>query len=442
MQGSPNKPRVFISHSTDPADPRSVCFLDRLHQTLDAARNSDGTEAFKVLLDETTLDAGVEWRKKIDDWIKVCDAAIVLLSEAATRSEYVKYELTLLKAKPELILLPVCFPTVTTEDLQQRMGPQQITERQILRLTENNDEEILEKLLSHLHLLPQRIPRHDIEHRLFNYFCSSSIDLSEISDALAVDSVLVGARIDSAQRIVRVLLEAEVESNSVRFSRLRLVLDRMRVKLDLDHSLLLNWVFPFCWVNPEAAGKLPDIAARTSRTRAVAWAREWGLSEEMYLLRGFCHPNAVTIYASNLDGGVGSRDNDSFLDHIVSCLCQKLLYRPFEKARSEEIKKRLHQKIQQREREGKPVFLVLPLEPVDKDKVKIILDEFPSVTLFFYSESLTQSEFADLSFPSVEFLTPPLNIESERSAFEEYGSLLNLIGQPLDKLNDPESLAR
>jgi TIR domain len=442
MPGFPYKPKVFISHSTEASDPRAVSFLDRLHQMLTAAKNTDGTEAFEILLDRKNLNTGVEWRKVIDDWISSCDAAIVLLSEAATRSEYVKHEVSLLQAKHELILLPVCFPSVTDEDLKKRMDPQQIIERQIQRLTENNDDEIIEKLLSQLRLLPQRIPRHDIEQRLFNFFCSSSIDLRGISDALAVGNVMVSTRIDSAHRIVRTLLGAELESDSVRFSRLRLVLDRLRVKLDLDQSLLLNWVFPFCWVNAEAAGKLPNIAARTPRTRAVAWAREWGLSEQMYLLRGFCHPNAVTVYISNLDGGIGVGGKDSFLDHIASCLTQELLYQPFDKARFEDVKKRLYRKIQQREDEGKPVFLILPLELADKEKVKIILDEFPNITLFFYSKCLTQTEFADLGFPGTDFLTPPLDLDAERAAYEEYGNLLQLIGQPLDKLNNPQSLAR
>lgn len=441
MQGFPYKPKVFISHSTDAADLRAVCFLDRLHQTLLDARNSDGTEAFEVLLDRKNLDTGVEWRKEIDNWIKACDAAIVLLSEAATRSEYVKHEVTLLQAKHELILLPVCFPSVTEEQLRERMATQQITERQIQRLTENNDDEILEKLLSSLHLLPQRIPRHDIEQHLFNFFSSSSIDEQRISDALAIDCMLVGARIDRAQRIARALLGAEIETDSLRLNKLRVVLDRLRVKLDLDLSLLLNWVFPFCWVNTEAARKLPDIAGRSPRTRAVAWAREWSLSEQMYLLRGFCHANAITIYTSNLDGGICS-GTDSFLDHVMSCLCQGLLYQGFKKEKSEDLKRRLYRKIQRLESEGKPVFLILPLEAVDKDKVRIILDEFPNVTLFFHSESLTQTEFADLGFRSADFLTPPLDPDIERSAYEEYGSLLKLIGQPLDKLNNPQSLAR
>lgn len=444
MQGSPYKPKVFISHSTK-ADERAGRFLDLLHQRLVDAKNKDGTEAFEVWSDRT-LDIGVKWRDILDEWICHCDAAIILLSDAATHSNYVKMEVALLQKRPELMLLPVSFPSVTDEDLKQRMEPQQITERQIRRLTEDNDDEILEELLSNLSLISDRIPRHKIEEELFDLFCYSIADgqLKGIIDALAIGRVPLIAQRDRAQMIVRALLEAEIETGSLRFHRLRRVLERLHMTLDRPRrSELLDMVFPFCWVNAEAAGKLPDIAARTPRTRAVAWTREWNLSERMYLLRGFCHPRIYPIYVSNLDGGINKHadDQNSFLDHLVSCLHQELCHRP-PKGSFEEVKKKLCQIVEEREQEGEPVFLLIPLEAVDKERVQLILDEFPKVTLFFYSESLTQNDFADLEFPSADFLTPPLHPDAEHSAYAEYGRLLKLIGEPLDKLNNPQSLAR
>jgi TIR domain-containing protein len=452
MQYSPYKPKVFISHSTKVRDPLAVCFLDRLYQTLVQARNKDGTEAFEVLLDRENLLIDEKWREVIRGWVLSCDAAIVLLSEAATHSDYVKQEVTLLQERRQshpnhLMLLPVCFPAVTEENLKKEMGPQQITEKQMRRLTETNEDQIIEELLSYLRLLPQRLPQHKIEEHLLSFFCFSFIDeeLKRISDALAIGALLAGAQIDRAQMIVRALLGAEAEPNAFRFRRLRTVLDGLRIKkLDqCQRSLLLDLVFPFCWVNAEAASKLPDIAARAPRTRAVVWAREWGLSERMYLLRGYCHPRACPVYVSNLDGGFSTLtgSNDSFLEHIISCLYQEFFHRP-PKGRYEEVKKKLCQVIEEREKEGEPVFLIIPLDAVDKDRAQVILNEFPNVTLFFYSETLTQTGFADLELPSADFLAPPLDLETERDAYAEYGRLLKLIGEPLDRLDDPQRLAQ
>jgi TIR domain len=445
MQGSPDKPRVLISHSTKAGDPR---FLNRLYQTLKQARNNDGTEAFEVWLDQEDMWIGEQWRIRIDEWVLTCDAAIVLLSEAATRSEYVKYEVTLLQQRTQshpnhMMLLPVCFPEVTDENLKDRMGPQQIAETQIRRLTETNEDEVLDELLSLLRRLPQRAPHHQIEKELFQIFCHSlgDEDLKPIGDALAVGAVLAGAQVDRAQMIIRTLLDAEADPCAVRFRRLHSVLDGLRTKLDKDvRSLLRDWVFPFCWVNAEAAAKLPNLAARAPRTRAVAWARAWDLSERMYLLRGYCHWNTCAIYVSNLDGG-GSDGQDSFMEHVISCLYREFFY-DRRRDDDEDVKTKLCRAIEKREQEGAPVFLIIPLDALDKNRVQMILNEFPNLTLFIHSKMLTQTEFAGFEFPNTDYLAPSLDLEAEGEAYQEYYRLLKSAREPLDRLNDPERFAR
>lgn len=444
------KPTVFISHSTRAGDTREAGFLDRLYRKLIQARNVDGTDAFEVWLDKEDRSIGDEWRARLHQWITSCDAAIVLLSEAATYSNFVRHEVTLLTQRrlfhPNgFMLLPVRFPEVTDQTLKDRMGPQHIAEVQMRGLTETNEDEVLDELLLHLGLLSQRIPKHKIEQKLFRIFCSSLADeaLKIIGDALALGAVLAGAQIDRAQMVVRLLLEAETDPNDVRFSRLRTLLEGVCLeKIDQGHrSQLLDLIFPFCWVNSEAASKLPEVAARAPRTRSVAWAREWSLSERMYLVRGYCHTGACAIDVSNLDGGVGSLDgDDGYLGHILSCLCQGLLYhRP--KGSYADTKRKLLKEVEKREQEGEPVFLIIPFDAVDKDRAEMILNEFPNITLFFYSETLTPEALADFEFPNTEFLAPMLDPEAESEAYMQYGRLLKLIGEPLDRLNDPQRLA-
>jgi len=240
------------------------------------------------------------------------------------------------------------------------------------------------------------------------------------------------------------LLESEVEP-LVRFRKLRVLLDKLRLK-NLDQcqrSLLLDWIFPFCWVNAEAATKLTHIAARSPSTRAVAWGREWALSERMYLLRGFCHPGARLIYISNLDGGVGNLSNgvNSFLNHIVNCLYQEFFYRP-PKGSFEEAKRKVCQIVEEREQDKEPVFLIIPLEAVNNERVQMIQEAFPNITVFLFAESLTQTDLDGLELPNTDFLAPPLDLEVERSAYAEYGRLLTLIDEPLDKLDGPLSTTR
>lgn len=63
------RPKVFISHSAKEGLPLAV--LTHLQAAL--------ADDFEVLLDQRVLAPGDEWRAVIDDWIVMCDVALVLL---------------------------------------------------------------------------------------------------------------------------------------------------------------------------------------------------------------------------------------------------------------------------------------------------------------------------------------------------------------------------
>jgi hypothetical protein len=76
------RPKVFISHSAKEPEARALCkaiagYLDPLK--------------FEVLWDDKLQTAEV-WPAAIDEWIWTCDAAVLVLSKAATESRYVAYE--------------------------------------------------------------------------------------------------------------------------------------------------------------------------------------------------------------------------------------------------------------------------------------------------------------------------------------------------------------
>lgn len=81
-------PKVFLSHSTKD-DPGAAAMRRHLESELRA-------RGWQVLVDEDGLRGGEEWRGVLYHWIADCDAAVVLVSDRALESAWVKREINLL----------------------------------------------------------------------------------------------------------------------------------------------------------------------------------------------------------------------------------------------------------------------------------------------------------------------------------------------------------
>jgi|GEM_PF-4274247 len=84
------QPRIFISHSAK--DPFTSDLLTRMGETLDKA-------GYDVLVDRTRLKIegiGSNWRTTLNQWLDICDGAILLISPDAVNSTWVQSESTIL----------------------------------------------------------------------------------------------------------------------------------------------------------------------------------------------------------------------------------------------------------------------------------------------------------------------------------------------------------
>lgn len=75
------RPKVFISHSAKEPETHALCKAIARYLA----------SKFEVLWDDELQRAQV-WRAAIDEWMRTCDAAVLVLSKAATESRYVAYE--------------------------------------------------------------------------------------------------------------------------------------------------------------------------------------------------------------------------------------------------------------------------------------------------------------------------------------------------------------
>lgn len=82
------RPKVFLSHSTK-GDPDAAAMRRHLETELTA-------RGWHVLVDEDGLRGGEEWRGVLYHWIADCDAAVVLMSDRALASSWVRREINLL----------------------------------------------------------------------------------------------------------------------------------------------------------------------------------------------------------------------------------------------------------------------------------------------------------------------------------------------------------
>lgn len=111
-------PRVFLSHSTKEDFPSQV--RERLAEALRDA-------GYRVLLDKDGLQADDPWHSSLELWMGTCDAAIVLMSEAAIQSNFVAHEVSVLgfrerwQTNPQFVLIPVYLQPISPGDVS--MGP-------------------------------------------------------------------------------------------------------------------------------------------------------------------------------------------------------------------------------------------------------------------------------------------------------------------------------
>ncbi|MEI8019081.1 MAG: toll/interleukin-1 receptor domain-containing protein [Schlesneria sp.] len=105
--------RIFISHSTK---------TDFAQNYLDAVESSLADE-FDVLLDQTGLQGGDDWREKIYKWMDQAHGAVVLLTQEALKSDFVPIELSVLSwrrcREPDFFLVPAFVGPINDEELSK-----------------------------------------------------------------------------------------------------------------------------------------------------------------------------------------------------------------------------------------------------------------------------------------------------------------------------------
>lgn len=433
------KPRVFISHSAKEPETQALC------KAIVSALDAD----FEVLWDGN-LEGSHPWRAAIDEWVWRCDAAVLVLSEAATESRYVAYEATLLRQRwkhsgGQFLLLTAWCPEVTEELLAERMGALQVAEIQNWAKFEAWPEDALadgsafdaetDKLRRSLEKLKDSyLARSESEKLLFemlNHQTPSDEALADIANDYALPPMPAGAKRDRAARLARHLLSMEEALGPERFQHLAGGINILKAVLnDAQQNVpaIVNLVAPFCWVPQEGAIALAATPAEPRR--AAVWRRSWEVSERMYLYRAYgtrSSQKLKIVEASDRTGGV-----DELLAHVQSCLAVAICRNP------QAPKERIKGKLRELAKAGVPVYLLIPETHLTSETLAMIRGEWADVAIILHGENLTPGE-SERRFPGVRFIEPPLEPEVEDDARIEYLNCLELAGIGKDKLDSGEA---
>ncbi|MEA2174820.1 MAG: hypothetical protein QOD00_2412 [Blastocatellia bacterium] len=411
------KPRIFLSHSAK--EPKAAEILRHLIADLE--------QEFKVLCDQERLGkeedqllAGQDWRAKLFYWMSQAQGAVIIFSERALASDWVRAESSILAWRrlmdrnQRFTLIPVLLDPVKRSDLEQKQfSPMRLTELELVR---NQDAaRISAKVREGLaHLLKGQPPETFIEKlerkiaRLLRH-----VDEPELKSA----AQSIGANIDEwgADTNPQMMLAAEMIRRGLSSA--------VRVLLELDVSLtrearreLIDLVAP-TWVDLSAASGIPEIAAREGARRLLRVNGGLMGVEEFTgnsFIRRACGRSPDLAWAVLPIPNAAGEDAVGYYKHAIRKQLQSRVVK-VENAKDPQIRSVLERK----DRDQEPVFILFSPPLPDRAVLDELRREFPTLTFFLLTGDCTVSEqVRELS--GGEFLQPELKAGEEQNAYDEY----------------------
>jgi hypothetical protein len=411
--------RIFISHSTAKDDD------DRLRRlyAVDAALKAKPYE-HDVLLDIKRLEASFEWRAELDEWMATCHAAVLLLTPKALESLWVLKEATILAHRAALddrfLLFPALLDGLTRDQLKASIfSPLYLDALQRVGGTQPAD--IANAVLGQLAKFGK-----PPETRLDLLVTALAAQLKTAAEDNALEAIcekLTGKphQWDSSKTRARgtaLVVALSIVSGTIGgYASLRDVMsDLLNAGLSKDAAgRVLNLAGPR-WVNPEAAARLAEVAARNvtgrqdEQGRAVSWSTAINgaylpmFTAPHYVRRAYLPDTATFI---NLDGG----ESDLRLEELVARLRNEVRTSPLLKGMSDAQLDGILGKLKT------PYFVLLPPPFPDAELLETLQTRYPKLTFIGQegADAIAARNFKGRVVP----LVPALEATTEEDALLE-----------------------
>jgi len=411
------KPRIFISHSA--REPKAAEVLRRLVADLEPD--------FRVLVDQERLNvdedqllAGQDWRAKLFYWMSQAHGAVIIFSESARESDWVRAEASvlawrrLMDSGKHFTLIPALLSPVTRTDLEQpRFRPMRLTDLQLVR--SEDAARVCKQVRAGLeHLLKGRPPEtliEKLERKIARVL--REVDAPELEGAARA----VGADPDEwdAGADPRVMLAAEMLRRGL--PSVSKVIIELDVFLSRDaRRELINLVTP-AWVDLRAASGIPEIAARVGERRML-WLNGGRPGVEEFtgnsFVRRACARSPDLAWAVLPVPNAAGEDVVGYYKQAIRKQLQSHVVK-VEEARDDDIRSVLERK----ERDKEPVFLLFTPPAPDAEVLGELRREFPTLTFFMLTGDCAMGDL-----PEEEFLRPGLKEGEELEAYREFNYAL------------------
>lgn len=413
-------PRIFISHRNGEAPVLSLikAISDRL-----------GASGFEALVDFDRLKPGASWRDEIYTWLGVCHAGVVLISAdaLAEASVWVPRESSILAWRkaldPAFTLIPVLLPGVTTDHLRgdRRFRDLGLHDLQVIdhAETEATCAAILAGV-AHLTSAP-RTPLEELAEQVQALLGAVRQDfLDEALRLSGVDAAKLTRVGDAARRLSLALLQVPL-ANAL--TALEYLAARMPSAAGVDR--ILEVIAPG-WVDLSAARWVAFCAAPSERRPAAVINAGTRFAAEMYVRRASCRPPKTMWRVISVTGVHGELVFEDLATEISEALLAdfsgSLLNDPFGAAPESQLLGVL----QELNRRGRPVVIVLRLPTGAAELVPQLQERFPHLTFLFLSGD-TLPEEAACPETLLRRVEPALVPGRESAAMTEYQTARSIL---------------
>jgi hypothetical protein len=426
--------RIFISHSTAKGNAAGKQRLEALKAALEQGGASPGHE---VLLDFERLEPGSKWRSVLDEWMACCHSAVLMLDPVALKSPWVLKEATILAHRaaldPAFLLFPALLDGVKREDLSASDSPfSKLYLDAIQRLPKTDPAGIADAVKLELGKLaaapvtPMETLAAKVAAQLRN---GDPVQLEAIGARLTGQPIQWSNQESRAARCGHEIARAIVRGERGGYRTLRDLIAALRTAGLTKEAAetTLNCAAPL-WVAGPAAAPLADLAQRNLGAVPAAgidpscWATALngayvpGFTAEMYLRRAFL-PGRETF--CSIEGG----ESDARAEELIARIRSEVHARePVLRAGKVEAADRYLSRL------TTPYFILLPPPVPDVAVLRMLQTKYPRVTFILHTGEELLPGGGDWPARVVP-LEPPVDLDQEQLAAEDYSRALDDIGR-------------
>ena len=269
-------------------------------------------KATRYLIDRKCLEVGDSWEHKIGTWLDRCHAAIVLFTDKALKSDYVKFEVGNLLHRwhraggptGSFHLLPVLVEKLTEKQLKGFYST--INLWAIQRLGPDKNDVVIKALVAKLKAANLKAAGGGADSRLETDVAAI---LNQVRDDDALTKAAADAGIDTtdwpAANVAMPFARALVSSTMATAWE---VVKALRVPLGPSRARDLFDLLMPCWVGAESARSLDDVTKAKAGTRcALVDAASAKFTPAMYLRRAKARlPKYAGVIVEVRTGDIGT----------------------------------------------------------------------------------------------------------------------------------------